>query len=323
MSPLGSSDLPVGIDPGLGPVRDDIVQPFQIDASHLRGRLVRVGPMLDEILSKHAYPKPVAGLLGETITLAIALAGALKYDGIFTLQTKGDGPISLMVADVTSTGDVRGYAQFDAERLAAAKVSGPAPVPTLLGSGYLAFTVDQGEHTERYQGIVELTGDTLSDSVQHYFRQSEQLDTGIKVAVGWGADLAAVGTTAGWRGGALMLQRLPEDQVQQTLGSNVTDDWRRAMVLMGTCTDAELLDPGLGANDLLFRLFHEDGVRVYSPVDLGANCRCSRERVATVLRSLPRDEIADLKVNGRVEVTCEFCNTTYTFDDAQLDHIYN
>lgn len=303
------------VNPLVNPRNDDIVQPFQIDASDLRGRLVRVGPVLDEILSKHAYPEPVARLLGETITLAITLAGALKYEGIFTLQTKGDGPISLMVADVTSTGDVRGYAQFDAERLTAADTGSASPVPTLLGTGYIAFTVDQGEHTERYQGIVELSGETLSDSIQHYFRQSEQLDTGIKVAVAF--------TDVGWRGGALMLQRLPEDQIQQTLGSDVADDWRRAMVLMGTCTDRELLDPTLSANDLLFRLFNEDGVRVWAPTDLNASCRCSRERVATVLASLPRDEIADLKVNGNVEVTCEFCNSTYTFDDAQLDHIYS
>jgi molecular chaperone Hsp33 len=313
MSHLGSSENPLD-NPRGNPLDDDIVQPFQIDASHLRGRLVRVGPVLDEILSKHAYPEPVARLLGETITLAITLAGALKYEGIFTLQTKGDGPISLMVADVTSTGDIRGYAQFDAERLAAADIASTAPVPALLGNGYLAFTVDQGEHTERYQGIVELSGDTLSDGIQHYFRQSEQLDTGIKVAVAF--------TDLGWRGGALMLQRLPEDQVQRTLGSDVADDWRRAMVLMGTCTDQEMLDPNLPANDLLFRLFHEDGVRVWAPTNLNASCRCSRDRVATVLASLPRDEIADLKVNGNVEVTCEFCNSTYTFDDAQLDHIY-
>lgn len=303
------------VNPIVNPRSDDIVQPFQIDVSDLRGRLVRVGPVLDEILSKHAYPEPVARLLGETITLAITLAGALKYEGIFTLQTKGDGPISLMVADVTSTGDVRGYAQFDAERLSAADAGSAAPVPDLLGTGYIAFTVDQGEHTERYQGIVELSGETLSDSIQHYFRQSEQLDTGIKVAVAF--------TDVGWRGGALMLQRLPEDQIQQTLGSDVADDWRRAMVLMGTCTDRELLDPNLSANDLLFRLFNEDGVRVWAPTDLNASCRCSRDRVATVLASLPREEIADLKVNGNVEVTCEFCNSTYTFDDAQLDHIYS
>ncbi|WP_207480395.1 Hsp33 family molecular chaperone HslO [Arenibaculum pallidiluteum] len=293
------------------PLEDDIVQPFQIDASHLRGRMVRLGGALDEILTKHAYPGPVAQLLGETITLAATLAGMLKYQGVFTLQTKGDGPIRLMVADVTSTGDLRGYAQFDAERLPEATA---APVPDLLGKGYLAFTVDQGEHTERYQGIVELSGATLTDSVQHYFRQSEQLETGIRVAVEKRGE--------GWRGGALMLQRLPGEGGTVQPGSDVEDDWRRAMVLMSTAEGGELTDPGLGANDLLYRLFHEDGVRVWPPTALRQACRCSRERVATVLASLPREEVETLKVEGKVSATCEFCNSTYDFDDADLAAIY-
>jgi molecular chaperone Hsp33 len=296
------------------PFEDDVIQPFQIEASNLRGRLIRVGSMLDEILTRHAYPEPVARLLAETIVVAVALAAALKYDGIFTLQTKGDGPIRLMVADVTSTGDVRGYAQYGADRLATVPADA-APVPELLGSGYLAFTVDQGENTDRYQGIVELSGDTLSDCVQHYFRQSEQLITGFKIA--------ADKRDAGWCGGAIMLQRMPEQQTGLMPGSHVEDDWRRAMVLLGTCTAEELLDPALPPNDLLFRLFHEDGVRVFAPSAIQANCRCSRERVSNVLRSLPRDEIEDLKVEGLIAVTCEFCNETYNFDDAQLAAVYD
>lgn len=299
------------------PLDDDLIQPFQIDASHLRGRLVRMGGMLDDILRRHDYPDPVARLLGETLTLAAVLAGALKYDGIFTLQTKGDGPISMMVADVTSVGDMRGYAQFDRERLDALEAE-DGTVRSLLGKGYLAFTVDQGQHTERYQGIVELSGETLQDCVQHYFRQSEQLETGIAVAVGRDAE-------GGWRSGALMLQRLPTEVAGQPThrGSDVEDDWRRAMVLMGTCSSQELLDPGLRPNDLLFRLFHEDGVRVYQPVSLRPGCRCSRDRVETVLRSLPRDEVVELKTDdGTVDVTCEFCNTTYSFTDDQLDTLY-
>ena len=166
---------------------DDLVQPFQIDPFALRGRLVRLGPAIDQILTRHAYPEPVAAMLGEAITLAVVLAGALKYEGVFTLQTKGDGPIRMMVADVTTDGAVRGYAQFDAAKLDAARAPArPAAglsVPRLLGAGYLAFTVDQGEHTERYQGIVELTGATLAECVHHYFRQSEQVEAGLKVAV--------------------------------------------------------------------------------------------------------------------------------------------
>src|SRR6185437_16788416 len=138
---------------------DDLVQPFQIEPFALRGRLVRLGPAIDSILTRHAYPAPVAAMLGEAITLAVALAGALKYEGVFTLQTKGDGPIKMMVADVTTAGALRGYAQFDTAKLEA-ETAVNGSVPRLLGAGYLALTVDQGEHTERYQGIVELTGST-------------------------------------------------------------------------------------------------------------------------------------------------------------------
>lgn len=297
------------------PLDDDIIQTFQIESSNLRGRIVRLGATLDEILTRHAYPEPVAHLLGETIALATALAGMLKYEGIFTLQTKGDGPVRLMVADVTSTGDIRGYAQFDADRLPGAGTGGTGDagtVPTLLGEGYLAFTVDQGENTERYQGIVELTGTELTDSIQHYFRQSEQLVTGLQVAVRRDA--------GGWRGGALLLQRMPQEGGGPVVPSSDTeDDWRRAMVLMSTLTPGELSDADLPANGLLYRLFHEEGVRVWPPAPVRAGCRCSRERVATVLRSLPREELDELKVEDEVRVTCEFCSTTYGFGDADLD----
>ena len=177
-------------------IADDLVRPFQIDPFGLRGRLVRLGPLLDEILTRHAYPAPVAQMLGEAITLAAALAGALKYDGVFTLQTKGDGPVGLLVADVASDGAVRGYAQYDGEKLARATAGGGViggAVPRLLGAGYLAFTVDQGGNTDRYQGIVELQGASLAECAHHYFRQSEQVEAGLKVAV------AQVADAQGWR----------------------------------------------------------------------------------------------------------------------------
>src|SRR5271155_554422 len=199
---------------------DDLIQPFRIDPFALRGRLVRLGPTVDRILSQHDYPEPVAVLLGEAITLAVVLAGALKYDGIFTLQTKGDGAIRLMVADVSTSGAVRGYAQFDAAKLDVAADSG-ASVPDLLGAGYIAFTVDQGEHTDRYQGIVELAGDTLADCAKHYFRQSEQLQAGIKLAVG------RVGPGGIWRAGGLMLQRVPPEGGYGPIADDVEDGWRR------------------------------------------------------------------------------------------------
>ncbi len=306
---------------------DDLVQPFQIDAPGLRGRLVRLGASVDEVLSRHDYPEPVARLLGETLALAAALSGALKYDGVFSLQTKGDGPVRLMVADITSQGAMRGYAAFDQQALADALASAAgtpmsAPVPRLLGRGHLAFTVDQGPDTERYQGIVELAGGTLADCAHHYFRQSEQLQAGIKLACDrqTGPDGAAH-----WRAGALMLQRLPESESdpEDDAVELADDDWRRSLLLMGSSTAAELIDPALTPDRLLFRLFHEDGVRVYRAQPLRAGCRCSRERVAGMLRTFPRDEIAELKIDDQVVVTCEFCNSRYTFTDLQLAEIYD
>jgi molecular chaperone Hsp33 len=300
---------------------DDLVQPFQIDPSALRGRLVRLGPLVDTILSRHDYPEPVAVILGEAITLAVLLAGMLKYEGVFTLQTKGDGPIHLLVADVTTSGAVRGYAQYDEAKLA--KVSGAtgaegASVPKLLGAGYIAFTVDQGEHTDRYQGIVELQGATLAECAHHYFRQSEQLQAGIKVAVGQVYLHGAARPT--WRAGGIMLQRLPIEggTVDRVAEEEREEGWRRAMILMSSSTAAELLDPDLPPNDLLFRLFHEDGVRVYRPHAMAPQCRCSRERIERILGAMDETDLADMTVDGRIVVTCEFCNARYVFDGGDV-----
>jgi molecular chaperone Hsp33 len=297
---------------------DDLVQPFRIDPFALRGRLVRLGPAIDRILSQHAYPEPVAAMLGEAITLAVVLAGALKYDGIFTLQTKGDGPIRLMVADVSTSGALRGYAQYNAVKLDAALTDPTVAVlsvPHLLGSGYIAFTVDQGEDTDRYQGIVELAGATLAECAQHYFRQSEQIQAGIKLSVG------RAGARGTWRAGGLMLQRVPPEGGYGVIADDVEDGWRRTMVLMSSATAEELVDPALAPHRLLFRLFHEDGVRVYDTHPLEARCRCSRERIEGVLRLFSSNELEDMRKEGVTTVTCEFCNQSYLFDEADIDRI--
>jgi molecular chaperone Hsp33 len=301
---------------------DDLVQPFRIGPFALRGRLVRLGPTVDRILSQHDYPEPVAAILGEAVTLAVVLAGALKYDGVFTLQTKSDGPIKLIVADVSTEGAVRGYAQYDRDRLDAVpspsvrRPGGSPSVPALIGSGYIAFTVDQGEHTERYQGIVELAGSTLAECAQHYFRQSEQIQAGIKLSV------ARAGENGAWRAGGLMLQRVPPEGGYKIVADDVEDSWRRAMVLMSSATSAELVDPELAPRRLLFRLFHEDGVRVFDTHAVEARCRCSRERIVRILRAFPKEDIDEMREEAVTVVTCEFCNTRYEFtpdDLAPLD----
>jgi molecular chaperone Hsp33 len=305
------------VSPPHEPPPDDLIQPFRIGPFALRGRLVRLGPAIDHILSQHAYPEPVAAMLGEAITLAVMLAGALKYDGVFTLQTKADGPIRLIIADVSTDGAVRGYAQYDAAKLDALgdAASSTHSVPRLLGGGYIAFTVDQGEDTDRYQGIVELSGATLADCAQHYFRQSEQIQAGIKLAVD------RTGPNGVWRAGGLMLQRVPPEGGYRVIADDVEDGWRRAMVLMSSATASELVDPGLSPHRLLFHLFHEDGVRVFDTQPLAARCRCSRERIETILRAFPADELDDMAKERVTTVTCEFCSTRYVFDADEIRHL--
>jgi len=304
-------------------VPDDLIQPFQIETFGVRGRLVRLGPLVDTILGKHDYPEPVAQMLGELLVLAATLSGVIKFDGVFSVQTKGNGPIRFMVVDITTSGEMRGYAQYDETKLAGLAANIGDSVPRLLGKGYLAFTVDQGPDTERYQGIVELNGATLAECAHNYFRQSEQMDAAVKLAVG---RVAQDGGDA-WRAAGMMVQRLPETAARQRQSGEAGDEdmedgWRRAVIMMGASTSGELLDPRLHPHRLLYRLFHEDGVRVYGPVELSAGCRCSRERVERTLRAFPKADIADMKVDGRVVITCEFCSTDYIFDDADLEALY-
>jgi molecular chaperone Hsp33 len=308
---------------------DDLVQPFQIESMAAQGRFVRLGKSVDNVLTAHDYPDSVAALLGEAQALAGLLAGAFKYDGVLTVQVKGDGPVTLLVADVTSDGAMRGYAQYDAARIRALEASGPdavgaAPVARLLGSGYLAFTVDRGAEHQRYQGIVELEGATLADCAHAYLHRSVQMDAAINLAVGR-VPAGPGGET--WRAGGLMVQRMADGgRLQRRSGEArdpLDDDaWRRAVVLMKSCSRDELLDQRLNPDDLLFRLFHEDGVRVFEPSSVEMRCRCSRARVENVLRSFPRAEIESMKEDDRIVVTCEFCNAEYGFDDDQLERLY-
>lgn len=312
---------------------DDLVQPFVIEKTGVRGRLLRLGAPVDTILTRPDYPRPVARLLAEMLALAAVLASTLKYEGVFTLQIKGEGPVRTMVADMTSDGALRGYAGFDREAVAAleaelgpvADAAEPLDVRRWLGKGHMAFTVDQGPHTQRYQGLVELSGPSLADCLLHYFRQSQQINAGILLAAA-PPDSTAGGE--GWRASALLIERVPEtggfadgppDELQEISG----EDWNRALILTASCTREELLDPGLEPNTLLFRLFHEDGVRVFQPRPISVGCRCSRGKVEDILRSLGRESVEDYKVEGEVVMTCEFCAYDFKFDDTALEALYD
>ena len=291
---------------------DDVVQPFHVDTLGVNGRVVRLGPILDRLVAPHGYPPVVADLLAQVVVLAATLSSVLKFDGVFTLQVQGDGPVGLVMADVTSAGGVRSYARYDADRLAAVDAVGAqgAPVPALLGSGYLAFTVDQGPDTDRYQGITELVGATLADCAHDYFRQSEQLETAILLASGTDP-LAA---------GAIMVQRLPDKRGADK--DEAEEAWRRAVILMSSLSSGELLDPAVTTDRLLYRLYHQDGVRVTEGRPVKQSCRCSRDKVEMTLRSFPQAEIEDMADDGKVTVTCEFCRTDYVFDPDQIEALY-
>ncbi len=294
-----------------------VILPFQVMGGAVRGRVVRLDSALDTILGGHGYPQAVAGLLAQTMALAAVLAGALKYDGIFTLQAQGQGPVGLLVADVTSGGNIRAYARFDQDRLPA----DGGTVADLLGQGHLAFTVDQGAGTERYQGIVELTGDTLADCARQYFSQSEQLDTHVLLA----SRPPVSGAAVGWIAGALMIQRMPANQPGSPIltSDESQESWRTAQALMNTLGPDELLDPALDPAQLLHRLFHAEDLSSWAEKPLAAQCRCSRDKIATALRSIPQAEIRELKdANGQVSITCEFCKTLYAFSDTDLDAVY-
>jgi molecular chaperone Hsp33 len=291
-----------------------MVLPFMIDASGLNGRIVRLGPMVDEILRAHDYPDPVKTMLGEVLALGAGLAAALKYDGIFTLQIKGNGPVPMLVADLTSDGAMRGYAQVKGDLPPTDEIA-KAPILRLFGTGYLAFTVDQGPDMERYQGIVALEGATLEDCIQHYFQQSEQFASGVRLA-------ASRNDQGQWRAAALFVQRLPDEGLEIDKDDH-EENWHRAITFLSSAEDKELLSADLSAHDLLYRLFHEDGVRVFDTRQLRFECRCSREKLENALITLSDDDITHALQDGKVTSTCEFCNKLYEFSEDELKALRN
>ena len=310
---------------------DDHVVPFAVAALDARGRVVQLGPLLDGILARHDYPEPVARLLAEAITLTVLLGTSLKFDGKFILQAQSDGPVDLLVADFTTPHSLRAYARFDADRIEAMVAEGRTAAADLLGKGVLALTVDQGMHMQRYQGIVQLDGTSLEEAARTYFRQSEQIPTDVRLSVARQLVRGEDGMTSHWRAGGLMAQFLPEAPERMRLPDlpggdgddsdtpDPTDDaWNEVRLLLATIEPDELLDPTVGAERLLYRLFHEHGVRVFEGSDVRDDCSCSREKIRSVLDSFSAEEIAESVEDGAIRVSCQFCSKEYLFDPEQF-----
>lgn len=314
------------------PAPDDSVLPFQVEALGVRGRLVRLGPMVTDILARHDYPPSVAGLLAEAVALTAMLGTALKIDGKFILQTKTDGPVDMLVVDFSTPGRMRGYAHFDHHEIARLEATGERiGQPRLLGNGYLAMTIDRGTAEDRYQGVVPLDDDTLTDAANTYFAQSEQIPTDVLLSSG---QLVAQGPdgAVGWRAGGIVVQHLPDNGEPSPIAVDSgtvpegmeqfvlqeDDSWNRAKILVRTTEDHELLDPTLAGERLLYRLYHEDGVRAFTPIDIERHCTCSRDRVENMLRQFDPADLGDMVKDGRIEVTCEFCNAVYDFEPQDV-----
>ena len=314
---------------GVTPAGPDAVRPFSVEGLDVRGRAVSLGPVLDRILSRHNYPEAVSRLLAEAMVLTSLLGTSLKFSGRFTLQTKTDGPVNMLVVDFSSPDALRAYAAFDQAMVDALIADGQATPENLLGRGHLALTIDQGRHMQRYQGLVELDGISLEEVARRYFDRSEQIPTEIRLAVG---ELytreEGHEPRHSWQAGGIIVQFLPEapDRMQKadmdpgdapegtsTHTLDEDDAWVEAKALVETVKDVELTEPQVSVETLLYRLFHERGVRLYEPQGIADKCPCSREKVEGILGNFGEDELEDMKEDGKVVVTCEFCSTRYEF----------
>ncbi len=323
---------------GDGAGGDDFLLPFQVDGLDVRGRVLRLGPAIDVLLKRHAYPRAVSRAVAEAAVLTVLLGSALKLSGRFQLQTKTDGPLAMLVVDFDAPNKLRAYAQFDAQA-----IQSETSAAALLGKGHLALTIDQGGDMSRYQGVVPLEGEGLEAAAHQYFRQSEQIPTRIKLAVGEVAIPGGKGSGDGdpsgmaWRAGGLFLQFLPEAPERMRQGDldpgdapadarrdvfAEDDAWTEAKVLADTVEDHELLDPTLSSQRLLYRLFHERGVRIYEGQAVIEACRCSQERILTMLRRFSPQERLEMQGEDRqIGITCEFCSTRYSVTPAEAEPV--
>lgn len=294
-------------------VPDDLVGAFQIEGEPVRGRVARLGPSVDEILRAHDYPEAVANLLGEACALASLVGSSLKFDGRLIVEARGSGPVRYVVADYDTSGGLRGYCRFDPDEVAAASEGFVRPgARSLLGDGIFLMTVDQGPDMDRYQGVTAIEGETLALCAEQYFVQSEQTPTRVRLAVGQADD----GEGLKWRAGGVLIQNIAEDDAR----GSTAEAWTRTQALFETIGEDELIDSLLSSNHLLFRLFHEDGVRVFGSTPLRAFCRCSQDRIETVLRSFPAADREDMvEPDGKIHVTCEYCSRVYAVEPEKLE----
>jgi len=298
---------------------DDLVLPFQIDGAHVRGRLIRLGPSINAVLNRHNYPPVVSNLLGEVMLLTALIGSGLKLRGRYIMQVKGTGPIAMLVAEYTAASTIRGYAAYHPDALTKHTDTNPELAPfALLEGGVLAMTIDQGPDSEPYQGIVTIEGNSLSECAMAYLHQSDQIRSSVNTVLAECYVRDEEGKPVKtWRGGGIMLQRIGQSgqEAKRVIDNpDDQDNWLRAEMLMKTAEAHELTDPELAPETLLYRLFHEDGVRVYEarPVEFG--CSCDPARIEAILKMHEPVELEEMVDGDRIWAQCQFCGEFYDFE---------
>jgi molecular chaperone Hsp33 len=285
----------------------DISLPFMLEKSGIRGRIVRLHNSADKILSQHTYPFHVSAALGDLLTLASLIGSTLKIEGILSLQAQGDGPINYMVAEYSNNSNLRAYASLrDINRLKKWEKTPALPrsIEELFGKGFLAISIDGRMYKEQYQGIVELSGLSLAENICKYFKQSEQLETEFF--------LSTLKPDTKKSAAGVMIQRLPQQKSETE--NSPADEWENAAVLLASLTDAELLDPQLPSEDIIFRLYHQETIRIFPATILSARCRCNREKMLNVIISLsPNDRESLYNEENLIDVECQFCGKHENF----------
>ena len=288
---------------------------FNLDNNAFRGRIVRLDNVMREIFTHAQYPDNVAAAISETTALGVLIASLMKFDGIFTLQLQGSGPISVLVTDVTSAGKVRATAKYDAKAIEAAQVLRKTegeiePTPHWLEHGNLIFTIDQGKNTELYQGVVDLKGKNLEECALRYFKNSEQIDTYLHLYLDKDGEV--------WKSAGILIQKMPQKGGKDGAADDeaLKEVWNEDKILMDSLKKEEIFN--LDLKEVLFRLFHEHQVRVSKEQKYVFGCRCSREKLQQTLSSMKPEDIEDMVENGKITATCNFCGQVYSFDKGEL-----
>lgn len=293
---------------------------FYLNNGAFLGRIVRLQDVVNTILQKHKYPLAVSGALAESCALGALLSSLLKYDGLFTLQTKSSGPVGMLVVDVNSSGKMRACATFDEERLTKAqhlrKKDGELEeTPHLLGGGYLAFTVDQGDKANLYQGVVDLQGKTLSECAMRYFKMSEQVETYLQLFL-----KAPENEHEPWKSAGIVIQKIPSEGGKKSFATEEERDkaWEEAVVFAKSLAAGEVFDENLSNEQILHRLYHSSNMAFGTEKKYEFGCRCNREKLLAVMRSFSPEELDEMAKNNKISAECNFCSEKYEFEKGEI-----